>query len=155
MPGVTGLQRYFEDEVVQLQNRLAEEVRAKVAKQQQQQQQQRDSSGPVVFLGGGGGAIIPELHFPNSADGGGMLEHATPQLDAGMQVKERLACVLAGEKVGGVRSLVLLVGRLLELSGLRCCHFAPFGRRYSASRFWFVDEVVVEQFVDLSNNLLT
>ena len=106
---MTGLQRYFEDEVVQLQNRLAEEVRAKVAKQQQQQQQ-RDSSGPVVFLGGGGGAIIPELHFPNSADGGGMLEHATPQLDAGMQVKERLACVLAGEKVGGVRSLVLLVG---------------------------------------------
>ncbi len=111
MPGVTGLQRYFEDEVVQLQNRLAEEVRAKVAKQQQQQQQQRDSSGPVVFLGGGS-AIIPELHFPNSADGGGMLEHATPQLDAGMQVKERFACCLR-KKVGSVRrTFVFLMGKL-------------------------------------------
>ncbi len=101
MTSVTRLQSYYEDEVLQLQNHLVEQVRKMVQEQQLQQQQQASSASgdlPMMYLGASGDDNIPEIHFPSSEEGESAssaaavlsLEHATPQLDAGMQMLQSL-----------------------------------------------------------------
>ena len=86
--GVLRLQDYYEDDVVRYHKGVVVECRAVEAEYR------------AELPGWRGGGLphfadhddIPEMHFPGSeeGDGEGLLDHATPQLDAGMQMLQSL-----------------------------------------------------------------
>ncbi len=119
MPSVTGLQRYYEDEVVQLHNQLVEDVKRHRRESTVTSAAATPSCGvsvgedglgsvPVYLVGSAGDDNIPEIHFPSSEEGVGgavlSLEHATPQLDAGMQMLQSLEQGSLGGGASGAAS---------------------------------------------------
>jgi len=85
---VLRLQDYYEDDVVRYHKGVVDDCKAGEAEYRAELPGWRGGSVPQFS----DHDDIPEMHFPGSeeGDGEGLLDHATPQLDAGMQMLQSL-----------------------------------------------------------------
>jgi len=85
---VLSLQDYYEDQVVRYHSCVVTTCRELAARYRSELPEWNNTSVPQF----GDHDDIPEMHFPSSeeGDGDGLLDHATPQLDAGMQMLQSL-----------------------------------------------------------------
>ncbi len=83
--GVAAIRRYSIDEMVGLHNRLAEAARTAILTNEADQTSQGGGE-PIYLLNSEDN--IPEIHFPSGSPG--LMDHATPQLETGLQMLQSL-----------------------------------------------------------------